>query len=215
MRIIQVSADYFKSQHLEAATTMLEKGEVIAFPTDTAYELGVDITNEEAVQKLQNIKQRYGEGELPLVLLGSSKEMLLPYVLDWTPLAEKLSIDFWPGGLTMILKKSFKVPDYAVNKLDTVGIRVPNHPVILKILEEYGKPIAVSSANISGLSSSNTGRRVSEELDESELALLLDAGRTPETEPDTIVDISKDEPILLREGIISAEKLLMDFAIIL
>lgn len=213
MRILQVSADYFKESFVEDAITLLQKGEVIAFPTDTLYGLGADISNEDAVAKLYSIKER-GE-ELPLILLGECKDDLLPYVLDWTPLAEKLSKDFWPGGLTIILKKSFKVPDYVVSNLDTVGIRVPNHPVILKILKEYGKPIATSSANLSGNASSSTGRHVAEELEDTDLALLLDAGKTPESEQSTIIDLSGDEPVILRKGAVPSEKLNLDFARIL
>jgi L-threonylcarbamoyladenylate synthase len=210
MRILQVSADYFKESYVEDAITLLQKGEVIAFPTDTLYGVGADLSNEEAVSKLYAIKER--PQELPLILLGASKDDLLPYVLDWPPLAEKLSKDFWPGGLTIILKKSFKVPDYVVSNMDTVGIRVPNHPVILKILEEYGKPIATSSANLSGNASSNTGRHVAEELQYTDLALLLDAGKTPESEQSTLIDLSGEEPVILREGVIPSEKLNQDFA---
>ena len=210
MKILQVSADYFKPNIVEDAITLLQKGEVIAFPTDTLYGLGVDLTNEDAIRKLYSVKNR--PEELPLILLGSSKEELLPYVLAWTPLAEKLSEEFWPGGLTIILKKSFKVPDFVVSNMDTVGIRVPNHPVILKILEEYGKPLATSSANLSGNASSSTGRHVAEELADTDLALLLDAGKTPESEQSTIIDLSGDEPIIIREGSISAETLQIDLS---
>lgn len=210
MRILQVSADYFKSNYIEDAVTLLQKGEVIAFPTDTLYGVGADLRNEEAVQKLYRIKER--PSELPLILLGASKEDLLPYVLDWPPIAEKLSSDFWPGGLTIILKKSFKVPDYVVSNMDTVGIRVPRHPVIIKILEAYGKPLATSSANLSGSASSATGRHVAEELDGTELSLLLDAGKTPEYEQSTIVDLSLDEPVIIREGIIPKEKINFNFS---
>lgn len=203
MRILQVSAEYFKPTYVEDAITLLQKGQVIAFPTDTLYGIGADLNNEEAVQKLYSIKER--PSDLPLILLGASKEALLPYVLDWTPLAEKLSQKFWPGGLTMILKKSFKVPDFVVSGFDTVGVRVPNHPVLLRILEAYGKPLATSSANISGSASTSTGRHVAEELYETELALLLDAGKTPFSEQSTLIDLSGEIPIILREGVISCE----------
>lgn len=208
MRILQVSGDYFKQSYVDDAITLLQKGEVIAFPTDTLYGVGADLNNQEAIAKLYEIKNR--PEELPLTLLGATKEALLPYVLDWTPLAEKLSEDFWPGGLTIILKKSFKVPDFVVSGFDTVGIRIPNHPVILKILEEYGKPLATSSANLSGNASSSTGRHVAEELYETELALLLDAGRTPCSEQSTILDLSGDEPVIIREGFISTEAINLD-----
>lgn len=210
MRIVQVSADYFKDIYLDESITLLQKGEVICFPTDTLYSVGTDPDNQEAVEKLYRIKNR--PPEVPLTLIGANKEELLPYVLDWTPIAEKLSQDFWPGGLTMILKKSFKVPDYIVSGLDTVGVRIPNHPVILKILEEYGKPLAVSSANLSGNAGSSTGRHVAEELYETELSLLLDAGKTPSSEQSTIIDLSGDVPVIIREGVISSEAINMDVA---
>ncbi len=208
MKILQVSADYFKDDYLDQAITLLQKGEVICFPSDTLYLVGTDLDNKSAIEKLYRIKNR--DFEVPLTILGANKEDLLNYVLDWTPVAEKLSQDFWPGGLTMILKKSFKVPDYVVSGMDTVGIRIPNHPVIIKILEEYGKPLAVSGANLSGNAGSSTGRHIAEELYDTELSLLLDAGRTPLSEQSTIIDISGDNVVIVREGIISTDKILND-----
>ncbi|MFN8674594.1 MAG: L-threonylcarbamoyladenylate synthase [Candidatus Sericytochromatia bacterium] len=206
MKIFQVSPDNFKQAYMEETIKMLQKGEVVAFPTDTLYGLGADINNEDAIKKLYDIKQR--PIEMPLILLGASKEQLMSYVLDWTPIAEKLSETFWPGGLTIILKKSFKVPEYVVSNMDSVGIRVPAHPVLIKILEEYGKPLATSSANLSGNPSPNTARVVSEELCDTDLALLLDAGKTPFSEQSTIIDLSGEIPLIIREGIISSEKVM-------
>jgi L-threonylcarbamoyladenylate synthase len=205
MKILQVSADYFKDIYLEESITLLQKGEVICIPTDTLYSVATDPDNQEAVEKLYRIKNR--DLDVPLTLIGSCKEEILPYVLDWTPIAEKLS-----QGLTMILKKSFKVPDYVVSGLDTVGVRIPNHPVILKILEEYGKPLAVSSANLSGNAGSITGRHVAEELSDTELSLILDAGKTPLSEQATIIDLSGDVPVIIREGAITKEAINIDLA---
>jgi len=209
MKIFQVSGDYFKKEYLDEAVTLLQKGEVIAFPTDTLYGIGVDLKNEDAVKKIYEIKNR--PASMPLILLGATKEDLIPYVLDWPPLAERLAQDFWPGGLTIILKKSFKVPDYVVSGFETVGIRVPNHKVIQKILEEYGDPIATTSANISGNAPISTGRYVAEELEDTDLALLLDAGKTPITEASTVIDLSdENRPLILRKGAISPENLGLD-----
>jgi len=213
MKILQVSHNNFKQSQIDETIKMLQKGGVIAFPTDTLYGVGADLDNEEAIKSLYDIKQR--PLEMPLILLGSNKEQLMSYVLDWTEIAEKLSELFWPGGLTMILKKSFKVPEYVVSGMDSVGIRVPAHPVVIKILEEYGKPLATSSANMSGNPSPNTARMVSEELFETDLALLLDAGKTPSEEQSTIIDLSGDEPIIIREGAVSAEKIMNEIRNIL
>lgn len=213
MKILQVSHNNFKQSQIDETIKMLQKGGVIAFPTDTLYGVGADLDNEEAIKSLYDIKQR--PLEMPLILLGSNKEQLMSYVLDWTEIAEKLSELFWPGGLTMILKKSFKVPEYVVSGMDSVGIRVPAHPVVIKILEEYGKPLATSSANMSGNPSPNTARMVSEELFETDLSLLLDAGKTPSEEQSTIIDLSGDEPIIIREGAVSAEKIMNEIRNIL
>lgn len=206
MNIIQVSPENFKQSVLDNTITNLQKGEVIAFPTDTLYGVGADLNNEDAIQKLYRIKDR--DLEMPLILLGADKEQLMSYVLEWNPVAERLSEVFWPGALTIILKKSFKVPDYVVSNKDSVGVRVPSHPVINKILTEYGKPLATSSANLSGSASASTGRMVAEELFDTELSLLLDSGKTPYSEQSTLIDLTGDEPIIIREGLISAEKVM-------
>lgn len=209
MKIFQISVDNFKNEYLDYALTLLRKGEVIAFPTDTSYIIAADTYNQEAVNKLYRIKDK--PQDEPLYIIGMNKEDLLNYVIDWTPLAEKLSNDFWPGALTIILNKSFKVPDYIVPNLDTIGIRVPNHPIASKIMDEFGKPLTVSSANINEGPCPTTGRLVLEELFDSELSLLLDAGKTPLSEASTIIDLSKDKALLIREGAIKKDKIDIEF----
>jgi len=208
MKIFQISIDNFKNEYLEIALNLLKKGEVIAFPTDTSYILAADTYNQEAINKIYRIKNK-PEDE-PLYIIGMDKEELLTYVIDWPPIAEKLSNKFWPGALTIILNKSFKVPDYIVSNLSTIGIRVPNHPIASKIIDEFGKPLTVSSANINDGPCPTTGRLVSEELFDSELSLLLDAGKTPLSEASTIIDLSKDKCVLLREGAIKKDKFDID-----
>ncbi|GIW23070.1 MAG: hypothetical protein KatS3mg068_2077 [Candidatus Sericytochromatia bacterium] len=205
MKIFQISIDNFKNEYLEIALNLLKKGEVIAFPTDTSYIIAADTYNKEAVSKIYRIKNK--PLDEPLYIIGMNKDDVLNYVIDWTPLAEKLSNKFWPGALTIILNKSFKVPDYIVPNLETIGIRVPNHPISSKIIDEFGKPLTVSSANISEGPCPTTGRFVSEELFDTELSLLLDAGKTPLSEASTIIDLSKDKPVLIREGAIKREHL--------
>lgn len=103
MKILQVSADYFKDIYLEESITLLQKGEVICIPTDTLYSITTNPDNQEAVEKLYRIKK--SRLDVPLTLIGSCKEEILPYVLDWTPIAEKLSQDFWPWWLNYDSKK--------------------------------------------------------------------------------------------------------------
>jgi L-threonylcarbamoyladenylate synthase len=209
MKVFQISIENFKDDYLDHAITLLRKGEVISFPTDTSYILAADTYNQDAISKIYRIKNK--PLDQPLYIIGMSKEDLLNYVIDWNHIAEKLSNKFWPGALTIIMNKSFKVPDYIVPNLDTIGIRVPNHPIAFKIIDEFGKPLTISSANINEGPCPTTGRLVLEELFDTELSLLLDAGKTPLSESSTIIDLSKNKPVLIREGAIKRNEIDFDF----
>jgi L-threonylcarbamoyladenylate synthase len=130
---------------LENAKSRLAVGEVIALPTDTVYGLAIDFGNETAVERIYSLKQR--NHDLPLIILGHSKEALEEFVVSAIP---SIVDFFWPGPLTLILEANpSKVPASILSGQSTVGIRVPNHPQALELLEKTG-PLAVTSANLSG-----------------------------------------------------------------
>ena len=182
---------------LVAALEVLRAGGLVAFPTDTVYGLGALAFEGQAVARLYLAKERGIEKAIP-VLLGEASA--LETVGSSSAMARRLAEAFWPGPLTLVVLKRPEVPD-AVGLAGTVGVRVPNHPVALRLLEAAG-PLATSSANRSGSSSPCTADEVRAELDD-RIDLVLDGGECPGGRPSTVVDCTGSEPVVLREGPVS------------
>lgn len=203
MKIFQVSET--QSKPVQEAVRALQDGEVVAFPTDTLYGLGVDPFNERAVEKVYAIKER--PRDQALILMGKGPEVLTGYAAIWPIAAQRLADAFWPGGVTLILPRHPKVPDWVVSNRPTVGLRVPSNPVAIALLEAWGGVLATTSANKSGEPAGATGRQVAEQLGGTELSVLLDGGPTAHEEPSTLIDLSTEQPVVLREGAVSAEEI--------
>ncbi len=188
---------------LAAAVDVLTGGGVVAFPTDTVYGLGAMAFDEDAVGALYDVKERRTEKAIPL-LIGDFSQ------LEWvasqvTAMAARLAQRFWPGPLTIVLPRHPSIPD-AITPLPTVGVRIPNLASTQKLLRLTG-PLAVTSANISGRSSPSTAPGVEMQLGR-RIPLILDGGVTPGGTPSTVVDCTKDRPVILREGPISLKEIL-------
>ena len=183
-----------------AAIARLGIGEPIAFPTETVYGLGADALDEDAVGRVFSLKGRPSTN--PLIVHVSDTEMADELVQDWTSDAQKLSDAFWPGALTIVLKKSDRVPDVVTAGGSTVAIRCPAHPLALGLIEAYGKPIVGPSANPSGWISPTTAEHVARGFGDADL-LILDGGSCRAGIESTVVDLSSDEPRILRLGVIS------------
>ena len=188
---------------IAAALTVLRRGGLVVFPTDTVYGLGALADVEEAVRSIYKVKGRGAENALP-ILLHSANDMA-QLAADIPPQALCLAERFWPGPLTLILRKSPTVSD-AVSSLPTVGMRVPAHPFALALLREAG-PMAVTSANLSGGRSPCTPDEVMSALG-GRVDLLVDGGVTPGGRASTVVDLSGEAPRVLREGPISLDEVL-------
>lgn len=188
---------------LTAAVEILNNGGVVAFPTDTVYGLGALAFDENAVGALYEIKERGIEKAIP-VLIGDITQ-LSRVATDIPEMAHRLAQHFWPGPLTMILPRSPFIPD-AVTSLPTVGVRIPNLASAQALLRLTG-PMAVTSANISGHSSSSTVFGVQTQLN-GRIQLILDGGLTPGGIPSTLVDCTQEQPVILRKGPISMEEIL-------
>ncbi len=200
MQTVVVPAD--SASALDQALQVLRSGALVAFPTDTVYGLGALAFEERAVRGLYAAKGRGLEKAIPVLLPDASA---LDAVAEVVPLlARKLAARFWPGPVTLIVKKNRRVPD-AVSATDTVGVRVPAHDVALELLKAAG-PLAVTSANVSGRQSANTAAEVLAQI-EGRLSLILDGGRTPGGVPSTVVDCTTPEPIVLRLGPISLDEI--------
>ena len=189
------------SHALDQALSLLKAGGLIGLPTETVYGLAGDAAQDLAVAKIFAIKQR--PLSHPLILLGSSTEDCRAQVV-WNETADKLAHAFWPGPLTLVLPRlSSTTASLLVSAGgDSLGVRVPNHPVALALLAAFGKPVAAPSANPFGKPSPTTALQVEEAFPE---LFILDGGNTRVGIESTIVDLTGQQPLLLRLGGISRE----------
>ncbi len=188
---------------IKAAVGCLKSGGIIAIPTDTVYGLGADPFNPDAVQKLYTIKGRPEGKPIPLVL--GSVEDVNKVAQNLPGFFFHLTERFWPGGLTIIVESKNLLPQLTADG-NTVGLRIPNQPLLLQILQEFGGPIAITSANLSGEPAATSPQEFSDELS-AKIDYIVDDGQTPGPIPSTVYDISVSPPKIRREGVISAETL--------
>jgi L-threonylcarbamoyladenylate synthase len=189
-------------QQIKRAVETLKKGGLVAYPTDTVYGLGADPLNEKAVSRVYKVKNR--PRNLPLPLLLADRSDLTKVALSIPEIACRLAERFWPGGLTLVVKKSPTVPDSITAGGDTVAVRLPNHPVTIALIRGLGRPIVGTSANLSGKPSPVTAEEVRRQLG-SKVDLIVDGGRCPSGIESTVVDVSGTSPVITRVGAIPAE----------
>jgi L-threonylcarbamoyladenylate synthase len=189
---------------LEKATEALRRGEVIAFPTDTVYGIGAHAFRPDAVARLYVVKDRPFHVPIPLLLdEAASMEQVC---LDIPPAAWLLADRFWPGGLSLILKRGPIVPDVVTAGGSTLAIRVPDQPLVRALCRKLGAPLAATSANLHGQPDPVTADDVESAL-RGRLPLIVDGGRCPGGLASTILDLSLWPPVLRRAGPISAGQL--------
>lgn len=189
---------------VEAAASILRRGGLLAIPTETVYGLGADGLNEEAVKGIYEAKGRPQDN--PLILHIPSADWLSRYCDDVPETAYRLAEAFWPGPLTMILKKKPIVPLRTTGGLDTVGMRCPDHPVTRAIIEAAGVPVAAPSANTSGSPSCTKAAHVRADMD-GKIDGVVDGGDCKVGVESTIVDLTVTPPRLLRPGGLPLEAL--------
>jgi len=191
-----------RKDDFSAAVKALGEGQLIIYPTDTLYALGADIYNETAVRKVFETKHRPFSIPLP-VAVHSIQAIQTIAVMNTN--AQKISTEFLPGDLTMILKKTQSVPTIITSGLDTIGIRIPNHPIALKLLAQFG-PLTVTSANLHQKETKGLIRDILQQL-QTDIPVCLHAGRR-QSRPSTIIDLSTDTPRIVREGSITKKEIL-------
>ncbi|MDR3584685.1 MAG: L-threonylcarbamoyladenylate synthase [Desulfosporosinus sp.] len=206
---MQTKRSYIDGVHPEAellkeGAEWLRAGELVAFPTETVYGLGANALDASACAKIFAAKGRPQDN--PLIVHVCNRVMANLLVEGWTPAAELCVQHFWPGPLTLVMPKTANVLDIVTAGLPNVAIRMPSHPVALRLIEETGLPIAAPSANLSGKPSPTSGSHVWRDM-KSKIPLILDAGACLVGLESTVLDLSGGIPTILRPGGISKEQL--------
>ncbi|GHF15722.1 threonylcarbamoyl-AMP synthase [Amycolatopsis deserti] len=190
-----------RAEGLAAAASAVRSGRLVVLPTDTVYGIGADAFDSAAVRALLRAKNR--GPDLPVGVLVGSWSTIDGLVLGVPPQARALIEAFWPGDLSIVLPHAPSLRWDLGTTRGTVMLRMPLHPVALELLREVG-PMAVSSANVAGRSPATDAAEAREQLGES-VSVYLDAGPSREALPSSVVDLTGDEPVLLRAGAVSAE----------
>jgi L-threonylcarbamoyladenylate synthase len=193
------------ARSIARAARLIAEGRIVAIPTETVYGLAVDAANENAVEALYAAKGR--PAEKPFVVQFESGRI----ATDWAGLdgaAARLAAAFWPGPMTMIVRKPAEaiLADGITAGGDTIGIRIPNHPVALDVLRAAGRPLAVTSANLSGTPGAGSVAEIPASL-RTRLALILDGGSCPIGVASTVVDMTGARFRILRQGTLSAKEI--------
>lgn len=189
--------------NLTEAVEALKQGELVAFPTETVYGLGADGTNPEALRRLYLVKGR--PTDHPVILHLGAKDWLSDYAQP-TASSEALVEAFWPGPLTLILPRTERVPDEVCGGQGNVGVRMPSHPLALELLRAFGRPLAAPSANRFGRISPTTADHVRSEFGDS-IAGILDGGPCSQGLESTVLDLSGENPTVLRPGGTSSQEI--------
>ncbi|TDQ38746.1 L-threonylcarbamoyladenylate synthase [Aureibacillus halotolerans] len=189
-------------QKIGEAAKVLRAGGTVAFPTETVYGLGANAYNEEAVRRIFKAKGRPVDN--PLIVHISSEKQLYELASDLPDYAEALAEAFWPGALTLVVPHAGAVTAAVTAGLETVGIRMPEHPIALALINAAGLPLAAPSANMSGRPSPTSGAHVWEDLN-GKIDGLVDGGLAGVGVESTVVDCSGDKPVILRPGGVTKE----------
>lgn len=203
-KILKLNPQDFKIEDINIAARVLKDGGTVVFPTETVYGLGANALDPDAVRKIFIAKGRPADNPLIVHIwnIEQIEELVSQIPSTFYVLAER----FWPGPLTLVMKKSFKVPDIVTAGLDTVGIRMPNHPIALALLMEACVPVSAPSANISGSPSPTRAEHAINDLN-GKVDVIIDGGICSVGLESTVVDITGEVPVLLRPGGVTAEQI--------
>ncbi len=193
----------FNKSEIQEVIQCLKEGKVIAFPTDTVYGIGVVYDMEEALDKLKQAKKRPDVKPIPMMVATLSQ---IDRVANVSKKYKFLLENLMPGALTIVVQKKEGLPSYVNNGLDTIAIRMPNDEFVLALMNQINKPLLVSSANISAQTSCSNSDDVLAQLDGRMDGIVI--GQSKSDIPSTIVDLTTDQIVILREGAISKEEIM-------
>ncbi|HJH31258.1 MAG TPA: threonylcarbamoyl-AMP synthase [Methanosarcinaceae archaeon] len=199
--ILNIGESNYKDS-ISKAVHILKQGGTVAFPTETVYGLGADALNPVAVRKIFEAKGRPADN--PLIVHIASIDTLDTIAEDIPPVAFELMGAFWPGPLTLVLRRKNTVPDITTGGLNTVAVRMPDNPVALALIREAGMPLAAPSANTSGRPSPTTAGHVMSDLS-GRIDAVIDGGAVEVGVESTVLDVTSDVPVILRPGGVGVE----------
>jgi L-threonylcarbamoyladenylate synthase len=202
--ILKPDKEQSEEEIISRAAEILVHGGIIAYPTETFYGLGVDATNEKAIQKIFTVKGRNFKN--PISLIIGHPDEIYHLVTNIPPAAQKLMAEFWPGALTIIFSASKKVSPLLTAGTGKIGLRVSSHPIALKIAQAIHRPLTATSANLSGAPECSLASAVVEQMGD-KINAIVDGGKTPGGQTSTIIDVTSVPPVILRAGAISKETL--------
>lgn len=207
MRIIQVDLNRDYSEAIDEAVNVLNYGGTVVYPTDTLYGLGANALNEIAVRKVFRIKDRSFSKPLPMIVRNIKWAEELVHI---KPRNREVMSKVWPGAVTIVLDKKEIVPNALTAEANTVGLRVPDHVFVDKLLAKFGYPLTSTSANISGEEGTGDINKIIEVFSNSIIKpdLVIDAGVLPKADPSVVLDLTSDKPKILRISTTRPENLL-------
>lgn len=193
---------------IKRAVGFVQSGEVVAYPTETFYGLGVDVYNEKAIKKLFKLKQRdYG---LPIAILVHDMQMLETIVTEISDSARYLIKSFWPGPLTILFPAHRSISKSLTTNTGKIGVRVSSNPVASALVREHGKPMTTTSANLSSFPPSLNLKHIQNYFHD-KLACILNAGECEPSRGSTVVDVAGDTMAIIRDGAIPADEVIKKF----
>lgn len=202
--ILSIDQNNIDESEMKRAGALIAAGELVAFPTETVYGLGGDALDPKAAKKIYAAKGRPSDN--PLIVHIADFSDMNRVGKNIPPQAKLLADAFWPGPLTIIVEKSDQVPDATTGGMDTVAVRMPNHPVALSLIRNSGRLIAAPSANTSGRPSPSEAAHVAEDLS-GKIPMIIDGGSVSIGIESTIIDLTEELPMVLRPGYITPEML--------
>lgn len=208
LKTVKFDANAIDNFDIETVAKALRNGQIILYPTETLYGLGVNIYREDALKKLAELKGR--QSHKPFSCMISCPNDLTTLCREVPLYVENLINFFWPGPVTFVLKADDSVPRSVVSSKSKIGLRYPSHPFTRVLMQVHPQPVVSTSANFVGQPAPATIEDVSEELLNS-VDLAIDAGPCKWQRPSTVVDVSETEPVLLREGAIPFAKIIQCF----
>jgi L-threonylcarbamoyladenylate synthase len=201
-KVLRINSQRPNASIIARASKLISSGEIVAFPTETVYGLGANALDPLAISKIYQIKGRPSDN--PLIVHIADMKTLRGLVREISPRDMRIIKKFWPGPVTLVLKKSKIVPKITTGGLCTIAVRMPRNKIALALIKRSGLPIAAPSANISGRPSPTNASHVKEDLD-GKVKLILDGGSTEIGIESTVIDMTLRTPLILRPGGISKE----------